>query len=117
MIGKENVESLNLQIPTNAENLILVENALNWIERNTSVEVNTNDLSNTPATVRLFILKYLDILKLPDGVSSESATGLSQSFNNTDKNTLLMQAASSIFGDEALIAGKVTFVSAQNPWC
>lgn len=116
MVEREQVESLNLNIPTDAETLILVENALNWVERNTSVTVYRNVLSENTAGVKLFILKYIGAMHLPDGISSESAGGLSQSFNNVEKNDLILQIARSIFGEDELTAGKVRFAAAQNAW-
>lgn len=117
MLTNEQVESLKLQIqPINAETCLLVENALNWIADNTTINVNMNDLENVQANVRLFITKYIDIMKLPIGITSESAKGLSQSFDTTDKYDLLVSFARSIFGDDNVTAGKVRFVSATDRW-
>ena len=116
MVEKAQVESLSLNLPTDPESLLLVENALNWIEENTSVNVNRNDLSANPATVQLFMVKYVGVMQLPDGVTSESAGGLSQSFANTDKTDLLLKIASSIFGENTVTGGKVRFVSANSVW-
>lgn len=116
MVTKEQVESLSLNIPTDTETLILVENALNWIASNTSVEVDKGALNDNTAGVKLFILKYIGVMQLPDGITSESASGLSQSFGNVEKNDLILQIARSIFGEDELTAGKVRFVAAQNPW-
>lgn len=116
MVTKEQVESLSLNIPTDTESLMLVENALNWIERNTSVKVDKDALNDNTAGVKLFILKYIGAMQLPDGISSESAGGLSQSFSSVEKNDLILQIARSIFGEDELTAGKVRFAAAQNAW-
>ena len=117
MLTNEQVEKLNLQIqPVNDETCLLVENALNWIADNTTIKVNINDLENVQASVRLFLIKYIDIIKLPVGITSESISGLSQSFDTTDKYDLLISLARSIFGDDNITAGKVRFVSATDRW-
>lgn len=117
MLTNEQVERLKLQIqPINDETCLLVENAVNWIADNTTINVNMDDLENVQASVRLFITKYIDIMKLPIGITSESATGLSQSFDTTDKYDLLISLARSIFGDNNVTAGKVRFVSATDRW-
>ena len=115
MVGKEQVESLNLNLPTDPETLVLVESALNWIDQNTSVKVDKTTLSNNSAGVQLFMLKYIGVMQLPDGIASESAGGLSQSFSNVEKDSMLLQIARSIFGD-AVTTGKVRFATAQNAW-
>ena len=87
-----------------------------YVEKeNTSVEVDKTTLSNNSAGVKLFMLKYIGVMNLPDGISSESAGGLSQSFGNVEKDTMLMQIARSLFGD-AVTMGKVRFAAAQNAW-
>lgn len=117
MLTNAQVESLKLQTqPINNEMCLLVENALNWVTENTTIKVNMNDLESVQANVRLFLIKYIDIMKLPVGITSESATGLSQSFDTTDKYDLLISLARSIFGDDNVTAGKVKFVSATNRW-
>lgn len=117
MITKEKAESLNLQIqPIDTELCLLIENALNWVKDNTTIDVNIDDLENVQANVRLFITKYIDIMKLPIGITSESATGLSQSFDTSDRYEMLLSQARLIFGDENITAGKVTFVAATNRW-
>lgn len=117
MLTKEKAESLKLQVsPLSDENLLLIENALEWIGNNTKLKVNLQSAESVQANVRLFISKYLDIMSLPIGITSESATGLSQSFDTTDKNELLIEIANALFGEENVTAGKVTFIPAQSRW-
>lgn len=116
MVTKEQVASLNLNLPTDTETLLLVENALCWIEKNTTIAVDRNDLSNNAASVKLFVPKYINAMQLPVGIASESAGGLSQSFNSVGKDDLILQIARSIFGESELTVGKVRFVAARNTW-
>ncbi len=116
MLTKEKAQSLKLtaSLP-NDETLLLIENALEWIGANTTVKVDITSHS-VPSNVRLFVSKYLEVMNLPIGITSESAGGLSQSFDTTDRNDLLISVANSIFGEENVTAGKVTFVSAKSRW-
>lgn len=114
MVTREQAQSLKLK--SDDESLLLIENALEWLDTNTSISVNRNNLENAQANVRLFISKYQEIMSLPFGVSSESAGGLSQSFNSADKNDMLLELATTVFGDENVTTGKVRFVSAKSRW-
>ena len=118
MLTKEQAEKLSLPInPDSGVDLLLVENAFAWIKDNTTVTVDMDDLDNVPPTVRLFITKYIDIMQLPMGISSESASGLSQSFDTEkDPADLLLAAAEAIFGDENVTVGAVRFVGAKKRW-
>ena len=118
MLTREQAEKLSL--PINLDNgveLLLVENAFAWIADNTTVTVDMDDLDHVQPAVRLFITRYIDIMQLPMGVSSESAGGLSQSFDtNKDPNELLTSAAEAIFGADNVTAGAVHFVTATRGW-
>lgn len=117
MITKEQVESLELGIiPINQELCLLVESALDWIKENTSIKVNTSNLQALQANVRLFITQYIDIMKLPNGISSESVSGLSQSFDTKEKSDMLLSLARATLGEENVLAGMVRFVSSTNRW-
>lgn len=117
MITTENLKSLKLGIqPINDELCLLVESAINWINDNTTISVDKNNLEALQANARLFIIKYVDIMKLPVGISSESVSGLSQSFDTGNKEDMLLSFAYSLFGDDKVTAGKVSFVSAKNRW-
>lgn len=114
VITREQAQKLNLK--SDNESLLLIENALAWISANTTITVDTEHLEDVQASVCLFVSKYQEIMSLPFGISSESAGGLSQSFKSADRNDMLLELASSVFGDENVTTGKVKFVSAQSRW-
>lgn len=118
MLTREKAEKLSL--PINAKSsvdILLIENALAWIADNTTVKVDMDDLENVQPAVRLFIIRYIEIMQLPMGISSESASGLSQSFDtNKDPAELLISAAEAIFGADNVTAGAVHFVTATRGW-
>ena len=118
MLTREKAGKLRLQIdPDNDAEILLVENALAWIADNTTVTVDMDDLDNVQPSVRLFITRYIEIMQLPLGISSESASGLSQSFDtDKDPNDLLIAAAEAIFGVDNVTAGAAHFVTATRGW-
>lgn len=118
MITAEQVKILRLGIePINEKLCLIAESGLLWVLKNTTLkfQIDKNeDLEKLPANVRLFIVKYVEIMKLRSGVSSESISNLSQSFDTTDKSSLLWEAAEELLSDT--LKSRVTFVSAKNRW-
>lgn len=88
------------------ESNILRESAILWLESNTTIDVKTTPL---PSNVELFIEKYGSIMELRPGVSSESISGLSQSFNSSDISMLLRQYAKEILGEENMVSDVKVF--------
>jgi hypothetical protein len=81
----------------------MIECALQWVQNNTMLEFDYTDenvISNLPANVRLFVLKYVEVMDASASVTSESIEGLSQSFAESDKSALLWDIARSLFGDD-----------------
>ncbi len=113
----EQLESLELDIPINARSKIIIESAFEWLKENTILEFDTQTgkgVSELPACVKLFIIKFYDVQMLSTGVTSESIEGLSQSFDTTDKNTLIWQIAESLL--YPYLKSRVRFVSASKKW-
>lgn len=75
--------------------------ALEWIAANTSLHVDPEDpesIEKLPATAKLFVGKYAELMSLKTGVSSQSIEGLSLSYSSTDKGAMLWQLASTLLG-------------------
>lgn len=114
MLTSEQAESLKLGIPLTDGNLLKVESAFEWIADNTTFTVDMNALEALPASVRLFIVRFVEIMSMGAGVQSESAEGLSQSFSSTDKGTLIWQYAEELLGK--WLKSRVRFVAAVKRW-
>lgn len=118
MVTSDMVEVLRLGIkPVDERMCLIVESGLLWVLKNTALKFqidSISDLEALPANVRLFIVKYVEIMKLRAGVSSESISNLSQSFDTTDKSALLWEAAEELLSD--VLKSRATFVSAKNRW-
>ncbi len=94
--------------------ILTAENALNWVLDNTTVTFDIDNPDSVPATVKLWVSKYMELISVPVGISSENANGLSQSFDTSDMYTKLIELATLIFGEDAVTAGKARFVSASD---
>lgn len=116
---KEQVEKLSLGIaPVDERVILFVESAFHWINDNTTLDIAYNDdqaLTQLAPNVKLFVLKYFDLMSLGAGISSESIEGLSQSYDTSNKSDLLWQYAYELFGDK--IKSQMTFTVAKSRWC
>ena len=114
----EQVEKLNLGIaPINAHAVLMVESAFHWINDNTALNINYNNseaLSELTPNIKLFVIKYFDLMSMTAGVTSESLGGMSQSFDGSNKSDLLWQYACELLGDS--LKSQITFVSAKRRW-
>lgn len=113
---KEQAESLELGTKITSKSLIMIEAALDVVSEKTSIKFDKNsndDLKSLPARVKLFVIKYLELMGLREGIASESITNLSQSFV-TDKNDLLNNLLEEFLGDDLI--SSVRFVGAVNRW-
>lgn len=115
---KEQIENLNLGIaPVDAQTLLMVESAFNWINDNTCLDIDHNDdqvLSALPANVKLFVIKYFDLMSMRPGITSESLGGMSQSFDTANKSNLLWEYAYELFGNS--MRSQMSFVPAKSRW-
>ncbi len=90
---------------------IMRESAICWIKQNTTFDVSIDPL---PANVELFIEKYGETMGLRPGISSESISGLSQSFNG-DISTLLKQYALELLGPDYM-KSDIRFIPSVKRW-
>lgn len=118
MLTNAQVESLKLGIaPIDERATLIVESGLEWINANTTLDIDTtNDeaLKALPSCVRLFLVKFFDVNMLGAGISSESIEGLSQSYDTSDKSALIWQFAEELLAP--YLKGRVSFVAATSKW-
>lgn len=115
MLTEQQVTSLNLGVnPDNATRCLMVESALLWVEDNTTYKIDYDNLDKTPANIRLFVLKYLELFGKTAGVSSQSIKHLSQSFDNGDKSSALKDYAKELLG--SWVKPDVIFIPAATRW-
>lgn len=90
--------------------------ALEWMKENTTLEFSMDDpesIKALPATAKLFVTKYGEVLSMKQGVASQSIEGLSMSFASTDKTTMIWELASALLGGSLRQA---RFIPARRRW-
>lgn len=104
----------NLPIDTsNPETSIMVETALDWVDANTTLEIDRE--AELPSNVKLFAIKFCDLMSQTAGVASESLGGMSQSFSTSGGTGFaLAELASQLFG--SAYKGRNRFVTARSRW-
>ncbi len=113
---REQAESLKLGIQISDKTLIIIESALDIVLSRTSIKFDKNnleELEKVPARVKLFVIKYIEMMSLAEGVSSQSISNLSMSFSQ-DKNERLNNLLEEILGEYML--SDVQFAEAVNRW-
>lgn len=108
----QELTKLNLGLTLDARGEIILNSALEWLSKNTTIDVT--DAENLPNCAKLFLLKYFDLQNLKPGVSSESIEGLSLSFNSSDTSAILWQLADELLGN--YLKCRVRFVQASPKW-
>ena len=97
---------------TNGTVALTVQSGLDWIARNTTFELSPD--KELPANVKLFLVKYTDLMTANGLVTSESLGGMSQSFTDaTNYAFLLRQYATELLGDYYKSA---SFTPAKRRW-
>ncbi len=97
--------------------VLYVQSAFEWVLNNTTLDFDIEDvgeLEELPSCVKLFVIKFCEVMNLPVGVASESIDGLSQSFDGTQKQWLIGQYAHDLLGE--YMKSGATFFSARNRW-
>lgn len=84
--------------------------AIDWLKNNTTIDCAVG--SELAPSVQLFICKYIEIIDLPTGVTSESVDGLSQSF--TDNQNLIDNLAKQHLN--GFLKSKVKVIVATKRW-
>lgn len=110
MITKEQFKGCGI----NVKNENFGNAALEWLSKNTTLTVDLNDvetLKALPFAAKIFIEKYAEIFSVSSVVASQQIEGLSMSFNNTDKSTLLWQTAEELLSD--YLKGRIKFIPAM----
>lgn len=81
--------------------ILTVESALEYVKSNTNLEFDLTDIDSIkalPSCVKLFVVKYNELISRETGVTSESIADMSQSFETGDKNALLYSLLNSLCG-------------------
>lgn len=114
----EQIKSLRLGIePIDDRTILNCEAGLEWVKNNTTLEFDMNndeDLKALPSAVRLFLVKFNEIQAVNVGIASESIEGLSQSFSQTTKESMIWDAAAGLL--YSYLKSGISFIPAQRKW-
>lgn len=83
----------------NALSVLKAEAALDWMRENTTLEIdkaNVESIKALPASAKLFVVQYSDLLSAKQGVASQSIEGLSMSFFDGDQSAKIWQLANTL---------------------
>ena len=97
--------------------VLRAEAALDWIQENTTLSFDKEKVATIealPACAKLFVVKYSEAFKTREGVASQSIEGMSQSFNATEKSTLIWQLANTLLGK--YLKSQVRVTQATRRW-
>ena len=108
----EEFMTLGVPVEATSENVLAVESGLAWISKNTSfVQAKGEEL---PGNVKMFLVKYVEIICRNGTVTSESLAGMSQSFSTEEIGSLLRQYAETLLGE--WYKGGAKFIPAVRRW-
>jgi len=114
----QELEQLSLPIEADDATCLYIEAAIDWINDNTTLVIDKDDLVESvaalPAGARLFLCRYCEVMSADGTVASESIGGMSQSFNTATKTNLLYQLAKELIGK--YLKGQVHSVPNVSKW-
>lgn len=94
------------------------EAALDWMQEHTTLRIDKADaaaIATLPATAKLFVIRFGEIMRRKAGVTSQSIEGMSQSFDASEDTAALIWAQAS-----TLLSGymksQVRVTPAQRRW-
>lgn len=111
------IVSTGIPIDNTSMSCLMVQSALEWIKENTTLPLDISNIESIkalPFGAKLFILKYVEIMSVGAGVTSESISGLSQSFDSISKGESIRQYARELLGKA--LKSEFSVVSAMNRW-
>lgn len=115
---QEDLQEIGLPYPCiNPAICLMVESALEWVLKNTTLEfdpTNLEEVKQLPSGVKLFLIKYVEVMNATAGVQHENLQNMTLIFSSTEKGELLRQYASELMGDA--LKSEASFFRAKNRW-
>ena len=116
-----NIQELTeIGIPVNngdAYTELLCNSAFDWLKTNTTLVFDIDDINSMkalPPTVKLFVLRFCDIMNMGVGVTHESIGQLSHSFDTSSKSALIWQYARELLN--GYLKSQVKVFTAKKKW-
>lgn len=116
-ITAQDIATIGLPIENpDAYTVLVVESAFGWLQANTMLKIDLDDvetLKALPPVAKLFVLKFRDIMSLHTGIASEQIDTLSHSFES-DKEAMLWQYARELLA--GYMKSQVSVTTAKRKW-
>lgn len=115
MVTKEQLIEAGIILESyDSKSLLFADAGLEWLEENTTIEVDRSNLSALPSCAKAFLCQFPWVASRADNVTSESIDGLSRSYSSSTKNSLIYDLASALLGK--YLISQVSFVPAKKRW-
>lgn len=119
MLSADDLAEIGLPVSGTDDYTVLIANsAFDWLLSNTTLKFDVEDISSLKdlsPTVKLFVVKFVDIMNMGTGISSESIGSLSHSFDTSSKSALIWQYAQELLA--GYLPSQVTVFPARKRWC
>lgn len=102
----------NKFLPSDTTDELFVSSALEWLEENTTIDVE--DEETFPESAKLFVFKYVEVMKSNGTVASESIAGMSQSFTTKALQDQIWELAYALLGP--WLKSQVVFKASTRKW-
>ena len=118
MLNADDLAEIGLPVSSDAYTLLIANSAFDWLKSNTTLVFDVEDVStlkDLPPTVKLFVVKFIDIMNMGTGVTSETIGPLSHSYDSSGKSALIWQYAQELLA--GYLPSQVTVFPARKRWC
>ena len=110
-MNAEDWARLEIPLPDDSpETGLMADAALEWVWEHTTLSKE----KELPNAVKLFVLKYIDLMASTAGVTSESLGGMSQTMDSANKGLLLRSYAKALLSPWLKLEGRV--IPAKRRW-
>lgn len=118
MLNVDDLTEIGIPVEDGDMAAILTANsALEWLKTNTTLTVVLDDVSvlkALPSAAKLFILKFMSVMDMSVGVTSESIGPLMHSFGTNSKSDLIWQYARELLS--GYLKSQVKIFTAKRKW-
>lgn len=111
----EEFKALNL--PVEDSDRLYVESGLEWLRDNTTLEIGLTEpetIKSLPASARLFLVKYCEVLNREAWITSETVGPMSQSFSSDSVAKQTANLAKQFL--KSWLKPEVTFIPCRRRW-
>lgn len=114
----KDLQEIGLSFPcATPEICLMVQAALEWVLNHTTLKFDRKNLQEVkclPPGVKLFVMKYVEVMHATAGVQHENLQNMTLIFSSKEKGELIRQYASELLGNA--LKSEASFFRAKNRW-